>query len=79
MLAVVGILFTELFGIAQPWWELGNKVGFILFSTQSSTSANISFRVKLRTGKPHSSHSISWQTVYAALLQLFILSADAAM
>lgn len=26
MLAVAGVLFTELFGIAQPWWELGNKV-----------------------------------------------------
>ena len=26
MLAVAGILFTEFFGIAQPWWDLGNKV-----------------------------------------------------
>ena len=26
MLAVAGVLFTEFFGIAQPWWELGNKV-----------------------------------------------------
>ncbi|DBA68856.1 TPA: Photosystem I chlorophyll a/b-binding protein 5, chloroplastic [Trebouxia sp. C0005] len=25
MLAVAGILFTEFFGIAQPWWDLGNK------------------------------------------------------
>lgn len=27
MLAVAGILFTEFFNIAQPWWDLTNKVG----------------------------------------------------
>lgn len=26
MLAVAGILFTEFFKVAQPWWDLSNKV-----------------------------------------------------
>jgi len=38
MLAVAGILFTEFFGIAQPWWDLGNKVHTTLANKQCATA-----------------------------------------
>jgi len=38
MLAVAGILFTEFFGIAQPWWDLGNKVHATLSNEQCAAA-----------------------------------------